>query len=99
MEFNPAPYQRVIMVCGNERDNGEPACGNRHSGKILERLKIYVKEHGLKGRIRVCRTGCLDQCAIGPNVVIMPDNIWLKAVTDEDVNRIIEQYVTPIAGA
>ncbi len=96
MDPNPAPYRRVIMVCTNERTTGEPACGNRCSGPILERLKIHVKEHGLRRHIRVCKTGCLDQCALGPNVVIMPDNVWLKAVSDADVDRIIADWVTPI---
>lgn len=92
----PAPFQRVILVCGHERITGEPACGNRSSLFILERLKIHVKDHGLRHRIRVARSGCLDQCALGPNVVIMPDNVWLKGVSAGDVERIIADWIDPI---
>lgn len=97
MERQPAPYRRVILVCGNLRDDGRDACGNRGSAKILERLKIYVREKGLNGKIRVTNAGCLNQCAIGPNVVIMPDNLWLKAATLEDADRIIAEFVDPLA--
>lgn len=96
MEQHPAPYRRVIMVCVRERDGGEAACGSRGSERILERLKLHVRDRGLKETIRVCSTGCLDQCALGPNVVIMPDNVWLMATSEADVEAIIERWIAPI---
>jgi (2Fe-2S) ferredoxin len=96
MEGQAAPYRRVIMVCVRERDGGEAACGSRGSEKLLERLKLYVKEHGLKRAVRVCSTGCLDQCALGPNVVVMPDNVWLKGCSAADAETIIERWLAPL---
>lgn len=60
---------------------------------MLEKLKHYVKEHGLKGKIRVTKSGCLDLCQQGINIFIQPDGIWLKGVREEDVGQIIEQYL------
>ncbi len=96
METQPSPYRRMILVCVRERDGGEAACGTRGSEHLLERLKLHVRDRGLKGLIRVCSTGCLDQCAAGPNVMIMPDNLWLTGVTAADVDGIIETYIAPL---
>ena len=58
--------------------------------KIREKLKKAVKDQGLSDRVRVSRSGCLDVCAEGPNVLMMPDNVWFKQVTEEDVEEILK---------
>lgn len=59
--------------------------------KIREELKKAVKERGLERTIRVSRTGCLDVCSEGPNVLLMPDNVWFKRVSKNDVEEILDQ--------
>ena len=60
-------------------------------GRIRELLKSFVKERGLAARIRVSRAGCLDLCAEGPNVLLMPDNKWFSRVTEEDLAQILRE--------
>jgi (2Fe-2S) ferredoxin len=38
-------------------------------------------------------SGCLDQCAFGPVVVVYPDNVWYGRVTVADVDEIIERHI------
>ena len=38
---------------------------------------------------------CFGLCSEGPNVCIMPDNVWLRGVKAEDVPAIIDAYVKP----
>ncbi len=59
--------------------------------KIRELLKEKVKQKGLSKQIRVSRSGCLDVCSEGPNVLVMPDNVWFKKVRIEDADAIIQQ--------
>lgn len=96
MEKARQPYQKVILVCLNEREPGEEACGLRGSGEILRALKDYVKAHGLKKLVRVTASGCLDLCAVGPNVFVMPEGTWYTGVTTIDVERIIEEQLRPL---
>ncbi len=63
---------------------------------ILEKLKAFVKANGLKGKARVSRSGCMDLCAQGPNVMVYPDYRWYHHVTLEDVDQIIEEHLAPL---
>lgn len=86
------PFSKLILVCVNERVNGEESCGNKQSLPIFDRLKVYVNEH-LKGKVRVSRTGCLGLCELGPVVAVFPDNVWYTAVTEDDIERIIQEQL------
>ena len=76
MNSKPVPYQRMVFICTNKREDGRPACGLRGSEEICERLKQEVKKRGLKGKVRALKSGCMDLCEIGPNVMIFPDNVF-----------------------
>lgn len=88
MEIVPSRFERYILVCENERA-GE-ACCQPQGTRIRETLKALVKSRGLASKIRVSRAGCLDVCADGPSVLIMPDNIRLKQVAESDAERVLE---------
>ncbi len=81
-------FRKLILVCTNEREGGEICCAMRGSADIHKKLKAAVKERAAD--IRVSKTGCLDNCATGVSVVIMPDDIWLGDVKETDIPEIIE---------
>lgn len=89
----PQPYIRQIHVCINNRNGESPSCGYSGSEEIVEELRKVTKERSLKGKIRVVRSGCLDVCAFGPNMMIWPEGLWYMRVSKEDVPQIVEQYM------
>jgi len=93
MEPRPAPYERVIFVCCNEREPGEDACANRGSAALQKELKSIVKDKGLKGKVRVSRAMCFGLCSEGPNICVMPDNVWYNHVGSADLPAIIAKHV------
>ncbi|MBI4433078.1 MAG: (2Fe-2S) ferredoxin domain-containing protein [Candidatus Omnitrophica bacterium] len=88
MQSAPSKFQKYLFVCENNRDAG--ACCGEKGSQLRELLKKAVKEKGLAGKIRVSRAGCLDVCADGPNVLLMPDNVWFKHVEAKDVEAILQ---------
>lgn len=90
------PFVRTILVCCNERDPGKDACGARGSASLHQTLKTAVKDRGLQKRIRVVRSGCLDLCSIGPNVCIMPENVWYHDVKESDLPALIDRWIAPL---
>lgn len=56
-------------------------------------FKAEGKARDWKGRIRVNKSGCLDQCELGPVVVVYPDGVWYSPTSAEDVQRICEEHV------
>ncbi len=87
METSVPLFQKYIFVCENKRPEGD--CCSEAGAKIRELLKEKVKQRGLSKKIRVSRSGCLDVCSEGPNVLLMPDNIWFKRVTENDLEEIL----------
>ena len=96
METRPSPYERVIFVCCNEREPGEDACANRGSAQLQKDLKAMVKDKGLKGRVRVSRAMCFGLCSEGPNICVMPDNVWYNHVAPADLPAIVAKHVDPL---
>lgn len=92
MDKKPVPYKKTVFVCTHSRDDGRVACGNLGRGglELCESLKRAVKEKGLKGKVRVARSGCLDLCAQGPNAFIYPGDEWLSGLTAADVPKILK---------
>ena len=82
-------FQKYIFVCENERQAGD--CCSVMGQKLREALKRSVNEKGLSEKICVSRAGCLDVCSQGPNVLLMPDNVWFKEVTLEDIPNILKE--------
>ena len=98
MEERPAPpFERILFVCCNEREAGEAACANRGSAELQKELKAYVKSLNLKGRCRISRSLCLGLCAEGPNICVMPENVWYHGVTPADLKEIREKWIDPLA--
>ena len=97
MEQSPVPFQKIVFVCVNRRDDGRPCCAARDSEAIAEELKARIKALGMAGRIRISKSGCQDLCAQGTNVMVFPDYVHYRAVTPSDLDRIVQALVRSLA--
>jgi len=93
MERASVPFRRTAFVCTNVRTDGREACANpgRGGDALCKALKDEIKRAGLKGRVRVARSGCLDLCAQGPNVFLYPDGEWCSGVSAADVPELVRR--------
>jgi (2Fe-2S) ferredoxin len=91
-------FEKLILVCLNERTDGRACCSHRGSAEVHAALKAWVKSHGLAHRVRVSKSGCLDQCSLGTTVVVMPEFRWYGEVTLEDLDRIIADHLQEMVG-
>ena len=88
METSKPQFQKYLFVCENDRETGQ--CCGPAGGRLRDLLKEAVKAKGWSSRVRVSRSGCQDACAQGPNVLLMPDNIWFERVGEKDVEKILQ---------
>lgn len=88
-------FTKHIFVCCNQRAPGHTrgCCDCDGSEQLRNLFKQEVKRRGLTPEVRANKAGCLDQCELGPVVVIYPEGIWYGNVEPEDVSRIIETSV------
>ena len=56
-------------------------------------FKASLQRHAVEGVVRANAAGCLDQCELGPIVVIYPQAIWYGQVSLDDVDRIVQQTI------
>ncbi|MBN9343574.1 MAG: ferredoxin [Caedibacter sp. 38-128] len=87
-------YKHHVFICQNQRPEGHPrgCCLAKGTDKILEYMKVRIKELGLKN-IRINKAGCLDQCEKGPAVVIYPEDVWYTIKTIEDAETLIQSHL------
>jgi (2Fe-2S) ferredoxin len=90
-----APFTHHIFVCCNRRAPGHPrgCCDPEQQGALRQAFKDRLARRGLRPSVRANQAGCLDQCELGPTVVIYPQGIWYGGVQLQDVERIIEQTI------
>lgn len=89
------PFTSHLFVCCNQRNpaSGRKCCDPDGAEELRDRFKKELKRHNLGPLVRANSAGCLDQCELGPVVVIYPQQIWYGGVRLEDVPRIIEETV------
>ncbi|MBP87756.1 MAG: ferredoxin [Planctomycetaceae bacterium] len=88
-------FTHHIFVCCNRRSEGHArGCCDPDGSETLRNLfKAEVKKRGLNPLVRANKAGCLDQCELGPTVVIYPEGIWYGGVKPADVPRIIDETI------
>jgi (2Fe-2S) ferredoxin len=88
-------FTHHIFICTNRREAGHSrGCCNADGSEGLKKaFKSELERRGLKSLIRANAAGCLDQCELGPTVVIYPQAIWYGGVKVADVPRIVEETI------
>jgi len=90
-----AQPEKIILVCNNKRPEGHPrgCCIDKGAADVTAELGELLDDKDLLGRVRLAKTGCIGPCSYGPIVAVMPDNVWYKEVTKEDVKKIVEEHI------
>jgi (2Fe-2S) ferredoxin len=90
-----AKFTHHLFVCCNRRAPGHPrgCCDPDGTERLRGAFKAELAKRGLDSQVRANKAGCLDQCELGPTVVIYPQAIWYGNVQLQDVVRIVEETI------
>jgi len=90
---------RYVFVCTKRRPDGHKkgSCAIHGSEELVSALKLAAGKAKLD--VRVTSSGCVDLCWVGAALSVMPDNVFLKNVTSEEIPRIVEALAEPGAAA
>ncbi len=88
-------FTHHIFICCNRREpeHSRGCCDPDGNEALRNAFKTELKRRKLGPRVRANKAGCLDQCELGPTVVIYPQAIWYGGVQLSDVSRIIDETV------
>lgn len=84
-----------IFICTSCRANGQQKgfCFQKGSVDIVQRFMEAVEENDLSGEVMITNTGCFGICDKGPIAVVYPEGIWYGNLSEEDVDKIVEQHI------
>ena len=88
-------FERHVFVCHNSRpaDAPRPSCTSEGRSELHTQLQQLTKAAGLAERVRINKSGCLDQCEHGPTVVVYPDAVWYGRVQPGDAAAIVSEHL------
>ena len=93
-------FEHHVFFCLNERTPDDPkgSCALKDAAALHAHAKERCHALGLKGKVRVNKAGCLDQCQFGPSLVVYgekdpPAGVWYTARTAAEVDEIIDQHL------
>jgi (2Fe-2S) ferredoxin len=86
---------RYVFVCTKRRpdDHKKGSCAIHGSETLVSALKLAAGKARLD--VRVTSSGCVDLCWVGAAVSIMPDNVFLKNVTEADIPVVVDALAAP----
>ena len=84
-----------IFVCTSCRINGQQKgfCYSKDSVDIVQKFMEVIEDYSLSGEVMITNTGCFGICEKGPIAVVYPEGIWYGNLTDDDVEKIVEQHI------
>ena len=81
------PYKLHILVC-NDSD-----CSEKGAQQTYDALRQLVKDRNLKDVVKVSKSTCLDDCELGPNVLVYPQGTMYNSVKPENAKTILEAHL------
>lgn len=94
MKRDSVPYRRMVFVCTHARPEGDRvSCGPRGGEALCEAFKAEVKKRGLTGKIRALKSGCMDLCEKGPNVMVFPEARLISDVSTNDTATLLDEFL------
>jgi (2Fe-2S) ferredoxin len=88
-------FEHHVFVCHNTRPEGAPraSCTTDGKSELHTQLQQLTKAAGLGSKVRINKSGCLDQCEHGPTVVVYPEAVWYGHVRPEDAAAIVDEHL------
>lgn len=80
-------YNYQILVCGGA------GCVSSNCGEVEDALKKCLVEYNLQDKISVTQTGCMGTCAVGPVLLILPDETYYTKVNPQKVVEIVKSHI------
>lgn len=84
---NLSKYKYQVLVCGGA------GCISSNCGEVKDALINSLAENNLSDKVAVIETGCMGTCAVGPVVLILPDETFYTKVTPEIINEIVKSHI------
>lgn len=80
-------YKYQVLVCGGA------GCVSSNCGAVKDALIKCLAENNMQDEVGVIETGCMGTCAVGPVLLVMPDEIFYTEVNPEKMVEIVKSHI------
>ncbi len=80
-------YKYILYVCAGA------GCISSNCGLMRDAAIYELEKAGLKDSVKVCETGCMGTCAVGPVMLVMPDRVFYTELTEQKIKEIIASHI------
>ncbi|MEL6249403.1 MAG: (2Fe-2S) ferredoxin domain-containing protein [Cyanobacteria bacterium J06626_23] len=75
-----------ILVCNKS------SCRKRGSEAVCSAIALTLSQSDRSDPVELKKTGCMDRCKAGPNMVVMPDKAKYTRVSPNQIPKLIDQH-------
>ena len=87
-------YDKHVFVCINSREDLDTVSCGKEGFKIrIALIKELALHSNVSIKVRVNKSGCLNECQLGPAIVIYPKGFWYYKVSLQDVPEIVKKSI------
>ncbi len=76
-----------LMLCGGT------GCRASGSDPFKDALAAEITRRGLDDEVRVIETGCNGFCAVGPVMLVLPEDVFYQKLRPEHVAELVEEHI------
>jgi len=84
---NSKKFKKTILICYGA------SCISSDCKVAHEALENALIDAGIRSEINVKLTGCMGTCAVGPTMIVQPDDVFYCDLTPEGVQKIVDQHI------
>ncbi|MGB9443639.1 MAG: methyltransferase dimerization domain-containing protein, partial [Candidatus Acidiferrum sp.] len=87
------PFRHHIFVCTQEKPEPVTSCPANGSWGVVRALENEVISQSLDNDVQISTCGCLGLCDEGPIVIVYPEGVWYRKVTEADMAEIVGSHL------
>ncbi|MGI6701426.1 MAG: NADH-quinone oxidoreductase subunit NuoF [Christensenellales bacterium] len=80
-------FNKTILVCGGA------GCVSSNCLKVNSALKEALAANKIDNENQVLLTGCMGTCALGPVMLVLPEEIYYVSLNEEKVQEIVKEHI------
>ena len=80
-------YDRTLLFCSGS------GCVSSNCLEVRDALVSELEQAGLTDKVKLCLTGCIGICEVGPRLTVMPDGVFYCRLKPEDMKKIVRKHL------
>lgn len=89
------PKPTYLIVCNSlsPKQTDVGCCGDKGASSLIGELRVAIQELGLEAELIVRESPCMNLCATGISLKVLPGNICYGRLKSEDISDLLTHLI------